>query len=236
LEVINREGWSKEYLLQRSLVYVGSQPGSDIYLPQPEVAPRHIQLVPSPVNRAGYRLINFSSAPLNLRESGGASRAVPPRATAELSDGDTVTLAGYELVFRSGQVQSAAIQARVELAGTRLELDRPLEGSLYVRNTGDKAGVQFEVQVQGFDTHFVQIDPGPVLFPGVEKRVAFQLTHPRQSTPLAGDYTLTLVVTAPGIYPGESAIVSANFAVAPFFAHTVRFIAVEAALADYALR
>ena len=236
LEVVNKEGWRKEYLLQRTLIYAGSQPGSDVYLPAPEVAPRHIQFVPSPVNRAGYRLINFSAAPLALRESGGAARLVPPRGTAELSDGDAVELAGYSMVFHSGAMQSASIQARVELASTRLELDRQIEGTLYIRNSGDKAGVQFEIQTQGFDQRFVQVDSGPVLFPGVEKSIAFRIAHPRQPTPPAGDHTLTLVVTAPGVYPGESAMVSATFTVAPFFAHSIRFISVAPSMEGYTLR
>lgn len=233
--MVNREGWRKEFPLRRALAYVGSQPGSDIYLPQPEVAPRHIQFVPSPVNRAGYRLINFSNAPLTVRLRAGDARTVPPRGAAEVTDGDAVELAGYSLVFRSGEMQSAAIQARIDLAGTRLELDRPLEGGIYIRNAGDKAGVQFEIQAQGFDPRFVQLEPGPVLFPGVEKRILFRITHPRQATPPAGDHTLTLVVTAAQVYPGESAVVTVTFTVAPFFAHTVRFIAVAPTMAGYAL-
>ncbi len=235
LEVVNREGWRKEFPLRRALAYVGSQPGSDIYLAQPDVAPRHIQFVPSPINRAGYRAINFSSAPLAVRLANGQMRSVPPRGAIEVTDGDAVELAGYALVFRSGEVQSAAIQARVDLDVARLELDKVLEGGLYIRNVGAKAGVQFDIQAQGFDARFVQIEPAPVLFPGAEKRVAFRIAHPRQPTPPAGDQTITFVVTAPGVYPGESAVVSATFVLAPFFAHSVSFMPIAPAMADYTL-
>lgn len=34
----NHEGWRKEFPLRRALAYVGSQPGSDIYLVEPDVA------------------------------------------------------------------------------------------------------------------------------------------------------------------------------------------------------
>ncbi len=235
LDVINRDGWRKEFPLRRTLAYVGSQPGSDICLPQPDVAPRHVQFVPSPINRGGYRAINFSSTPLALRLATGELRTVPPRGAAEIADGDAVELAGYSLVFHSGEVQSAAIQARIDLAGTRLEVAKPLEGALYIRNSGDKAGVQFEVSPQGFDEHFLQIEPGPVLFPGVEKRVDFRLAHPRRATPAAGDHTVKFVVTAPDVYPGESAIVSAMIRIAPYYAHTVRFISVLPEMSGYTL-
>ncbi len=236
LEIVNREGWSKDFLLQRSLAYVGSQIGSDVYLPQPDVAPRHIQFVPSPIDRTGYRLMNFSAMPLALRLANGQARTVAPRASVDVADGDAVELAGYAIVYRSGDMQSAAIEARVDLDQNRLEVDRPLEGGLYIRNVGNKAGVQFDVQVQGFDPRFLQIEPGPVLFPGAEKRVGFHLVHPRQALPPAGNHTITFVVTAPGVYTGESAIVRATVAVAPYFAHAVRFITVTSDMADYSLR
>ncbi|MGL4649161.1 MAG: FHA domain-containing protein, partial [Caldilineaceae bacterium] len=67
LEVITREGWRKEVPLPQTIVYVGSHPSADVYLPAPEVSPRHLQFVPSPTQALGYRLINLSTTPSVVR-------------------------------------------------------------------------------------------------------------------------------------------------------------------------
>lgn len=235
LEMVNREGWSKVVELKRSIAYVGSQPGADILLPVADVAPRHLQFVPSATNRAGYRVINLGASDVQVKPRGAAARPLGPRATAEIGDGDALEIAGYTITYYSGDQISAVIQARVELAGSRLELDRPLDGAVYVRNGGEKAGVQFVVEIQGLEERLVQVDSGPVLFPGVEKRVGFRLLHSRRPAPPAGEHTLTIVVTAPEGYPGESAVITQPITVAPFYAHKVRLIPAEQGMADFVL-
>ena len=236
IEMVNREGWSKVVELKRSIAYVGSQPGADILLPVADVAPRHLQFVPSATNPAGYRVINLGASDVLVKaRGGGAARPLAPRATAEIGDGDSVEIAGYTIAFFGGDQHSALIQARVELAGNRLELDRPLEGAIYVRNGGEKAGVQFVVEIQGLEERLVQVDSGPVLFPGVEKRVGFRLLHSRRPTPVAGEHALRFVVTAPDGYPGESAVITQPITIAPFYAHKVRLIPAEQGMSDYVL-
>jgi hypothetical protein len=239
IDVINREGWRKEFTLRRSILYVGSQPGVDIFLPQPEIAPRHLQFVPSSVNRLGYRVINLSSVDVLVRPraNGGlnAPRVLAPRSSIEIADGDTIALADYSLVFQGGAQTSQVIQARVEITSTRIDIDQPLEGAVVIKNAGDKAGVQFLVEIQGWDPKLLQIEPGPVLFPDVEKRCGFRLLHPKQPLPVAGEQTVTFVVTAPADYPGESAVMAQAVTVAPFFAHKVRVIAIDPQMADFVL-
>lgn len=236
IEVVNPEGWKREYPLKRAILYVGSAPGSDILLPAGEVAPRHLQFVPSTANRAGYRLINLGGAPVTVQGgAGGGPREVAPRGSLEINDGDQVELAGYRIILHSGEVVSGVIQVRLEVPVARLTFDKPLDGALYIRNGGDRAGVQFMVEVQGIDNRFVQIEPGPVLFPDVEKRVAFRLTHPRMSSPAAGEQPINFVVTAPEGYPGETAVASQVVSIAPFFAHKVRLIAIEPELSGFSL-
>jgi hypothetical protein len=233
-EVVNPEGWRREYTLERPIVYVGSQAGADILLPSAEVAARHLQFVPSALNRNGCRVINLSSTDLTLLTPDG-NVLVAPRQAAEVGDGDKVQFGGYTMIFHSGQQTSAVIQARTDLASNRLDIDRPLDGGLYIRNGGDKAGVQFVVEVEGVDPHHLQIEPGPVLFPGVEKRVGFRLTHPRKAKPVAGEQVIVFQVTAPSDYPGESATVKQRIVVAPFFAHRLRLVAVEREMSDFTL-
>jgi hypothetical protein len=235
IEVINRDGWRKEFKLNQSIAFVGSQTGVDIVLPEPEIVARHLQFVPSTVNRLGYRVINLSSAEVQtqVRSSSGMNtpKSLASRGSVELSDGDSVILAGYTLVYYGGAQTSNFIQARVELPMTRLELETPLDGVVVIKNAGDKAGVQFVVEVQGWDTRFIQIEPGPVLFPQVEKRCSFRLIHPRQPLPPAGEQTITFVVTAPDAYPGESAAIAQAINIAPFYAHKVRVVPLDQQMA-----
>lgn len=235
LEVITREGWRKEVPLAQTILYVGSHPSADVYLPAPEVLPRHLQFVPSPTLLLGYRLINLSGAPSIVRSRSGAERPLPPRSTLEMIDGDSISLGGFQLTFRGGARVSAKIEARLELASRRLELDRTLDGVVYIRNAGQAPGVQFNVEVQGIDPRFVRIGSGPMLYPGVERGLPFSITHPRSTTPAAGQHTLTFLVTAPVGYPGESATASEMITVAPFFDHRVRVLTLEPEMTDFSL-
>lgn len=236
IEVINPEGWKREFPLRRSILYVGSAAGSDILLPVAEIAPRHLQFVPSTSNRMGYRMINLGGASVVVRGAGSSDpREVASRASTELNDGDRIEVGGYTIAFYSGDMSSQVIQLRLEAPIARVELDKPLEGALYIRNGGDRAGVQFLVEVQGIDNRFVQIESGPVLFPDGEKRVAFRISHPHASSPAAGDQPINFVVTAPEGYPGETAVASLVVSIAPYFAHKVRLIAIEPELSGYSL-
>ncbi len=236
IEVINPEGWRRDFPMTKTILYVGSAPGADIVLPSSEVAPRHLQFVPSTTNKIGYRLINLGATPVAVQGvAGGEPKIAAARGSLELSEGDRVEIGGYGLVFHGGDVTSAQIQARLEVPNPRLTLDQPLEGALYIRNGGDKAGVQFVVEVQGIDSRFVQVESGPVLFPGMEKRVAFRISHPHTAAPAAGDQPINFVVTAPEGYPGETAIASQVITVAPFFAHKVRLIAIEPEMSGFSL-
>ncbi len=228
IEVINRAGWRKEFKLNHSIVFVGSQSGVDIVLAEPDIMPRHLQFVPSSVNRLGYRVINLSNADVQVQVRSSSNVAAPKtlasRESVEIGDGDTVLLAGYTLVYYGGAQLSNFIQARVELPMTRLDLETPLDGAVVIKNGGDKAGVQFAVEVQGWDPRFIQMEPGPVLFPQVEKRCSFRLIHPHKPLPPAGEQTITFIVTAPDAYPGESAAVPQTVNIAPFYAHRVRVV------------
>lgn len=235
VEVITGEGWRKEVSLGRGFAFVGSQPGADIYLPSPDVGPRHLQWLPSPQQALGYRLANLSTTPLTIRGRNGAERVLAGRATAEMSDGDAVELGGFRLVYRGGALLSAKMEVRIEMAGRTLEPDRTLDGVVYIRNSGASPAVQFAVAVQGIDARFVRVGSGPMLYPGIERGVAFNITHPRSPALAAGEQTLTFVVTAPLDYMGEVATASELIVVAPWFDHRARVVALTPELADFAL-
>lgn len=239
IEAIDRDGWRKEFVLAKPIIYVGSQEGSDVYLPGRDVPSRALQLLPLAANRLGYRLVNLANQEITLRPRAATgqstARALASRGAAELGDGDSVELGGYTLVLRTGGIRSAACQVSIEMSSTRLTVSEPASGAVVIKNTGDRAGAQFKVELQGLEQKYYVIEPGPVLFPNVEKRVAFRLTHPRQPSPPAGEHTLTFVVTAPEAYPGESVVVTQKITIEPYFAHRVRVIAIDPSMSDFVL-
>jgi hypothetical protein len=98
---------------------------------------------------------------------------------------------------------------------------QPIDGAITVKNQGDKTGVQFKIEVEGFESDSYELGPAPILFPDVEKQVLFRLRHPQKPNPSAGDRRLTIRVTAPSAYPGEVATVSQVIQIAPYIKHSL---------------
>lgn len=89
------------------------------------------------------------------------------------------------LVFRSGEVQWAGPMRRTLMLTLRASSSTKCLKWLYMRDVGAKAGVQFDIRAQGFDTRFVQIEPAPVLFPQHRSALPFALpTRASQHRPL----------------------------------------------------
>jgi predicted component of type VI protein secretion system len=113
------------------------------------------------------------------------------------------------------------IGLRLQLSGSALTPDRPLEGALVVRNQGSRAGAQFRLEVAGLEPDMFEIGPGPILFPGAEKEVMFRVIHTRRPRPPAGALTMTIRATAPDAYPGQSATVTHTIQVLPYHSHSL---------------
>ncbi len=254
IEVINRFGWRKDFVVEKPIIQIGRDARNDIVLDDGHnttISPRHAQLLPSAVNRQGMRLVNLSNQEILVFASsdrqlvGGAhmageqvAEAVPtqvvaPRSSAELSDGDVLKMGEFTLIVHGGEQRSGVVELSVETAGHELALDRPLTGVLKIHHVGDKAAVQFRVEVEGLDSDCYEMGPGPVLFPNAEKQVNFRLIHPRRAYPPAGPHRVTFHVTAPDAYPGERASVSTEVHVAPFYQHKMRVVVMDSP--DYRL-
>ena len=229
VEVTDQAGWSKEFTLVKTIAYVGSDKRNDIVL-DPErgagVSGRHLQLI---TVATGYRLINMGDTEVRLGENGEV--VVPPRAFMEVNPGEHIQVGEFKLVFKGeggGQKDSdgnsRSIGLKMYLADTRLDVNKPLEGKVVVRNWGTKAGVQFSLQVDGLDPACLEIGPGPLLFPNAEKEVPFRIHHPRASKPPAGDYKIRIRADAAAAYPGEIAVVSQMIQVLPFYGHKLRVV------------
>ncbi len=114
------------------------------------------------------------------------------------------------------------ISAALNLPETRLAPDQVVEGSITIKNLGDKPGVQFKLEIDGLDASCYEVGPGPILFPNAEKQVTFRARHPMQPAPPAGDYGFTVRVTAPASYPGAAAVVNGALTILPFIKHELK--------------
>jgi hypothetical protein len=232
ITVTDKAGWTKEFSLQKTIAYIGADPRNDIVLDADRgagVSPRHLQLI-SVAN--GFRLINMGDTEVRLGAHG--ERPVAPRAFLEVTGGDRVQVGDFILAFQGGgssgpggrdsDGNSKSIGLTMQLAQTKLGIDKPLEGTVVVRNWGIKAGVQFTLEVDGLDPACLEIGPGPLLFPNAEKEVPFKVHHPRASKPPAGDYRIRIRATAPAAYPGEAANVSQMIQLLPFYSHKLKVV------------
>ena len=239
LEVTNREGWQKEYLLQKGIIYIGAGPSNDIDLDIAQgggVAPLHAQLIASGSNGSAYRLINLNNADIVVMDPAG-EQGLPPQAVLNLVDGQEFWLGEYQLIFRGGSSGyggvvdgqgrgGQAIGARLSMPYTRLAPNQYLEGQVIVSNLGQKTGVTFDLDLEGMDDECYDIAPGPLLSSGAEKEVLFRLRH-RGHKPLAGNWRIVIRVTAPGAYPGEEATVSQTIEVLPHYRHRSQIMATD---------
>lgn len=246
VEVIDKGGWRKVFPLNKNIVHIGTDLRNDIAIEAARgngLAPRHLQMVPSPTSNLGYRLINMGPIEILLGQNG--ERSLPPRSALDIADGDIVRLGDFTFLFRSTNPDAAdgspavtvgaatagagvavarkgnPIGLNVLLSQTQLVPDQTIEGAISIKNLGDKTGVQFKIEIDGFEPESYDVGPAPILFPDVEKKVPFRLRHPQRATPLAGDRRLTIRVTAPAAYPGEVATASQVIRVTPYIKHSL---------------
>jgi hypothetical protein len=250
LEVTDGDGWRTEFWLNKHIVHVGSDPGNDVVLSLGRgagVAPWHVQLIALPAD-SRYRLVNLGEVDVSLGAAG--DRPLAPRSSVEIADGEYIRLGDFVLVLRCGEFAGLASPAGVagegggpqvvgaesgsQVIGLRLSLPRtnlvpnyPVDGSVVVRNLGEKPGVQFTLVVEGLDPDCYEVGAGPLLFPNAEKEVFLRLYHPQRSIPLAGEHRLSVRVTAPEAYPGECAAVSQVVRILPFYKHKLRLVTTE---------
>jgi len=250
LEITDKDGWRKEYPLNKIITYIGSDAQNDIVLETwhgTGVTARHVQLISLTTEGQGYRLVNLGDTGIRLGESG--DRSALPHSFIQLMDGERIRLGDFMLIFHAGEsvpsavgsgavatnvalprsvgmepTPSKTIGLRLSLPGTRVSPDQPVEGVVHVTNLGNKPGVQFKLAVEGLEQDCYEMGPGPVLFPGAEKATVFRLRHSRKPKPPAGEQRFSIRATAPDAYPGESAVVSQVVQILPFYSHKLRLV------------
>ena len=169
-----------------------------------------------------FRLVFRSGDAMLTLGPGGRASALPTIFTgANATNGAPATGPLLAAPANSGRT-SAAIGLRLSLPSAQLAPDRPLLGSILVRNLGDKPGVQFRLETEGLEPDCYEIGPGPLLFPGAEKAVSLLVRHSKRSTPAAGVHRLVIRASAPEAYPGDSMTVTQDIQVLPYLRHTLR--------------
>ena len=241
IEVINRYGWRKEFVVDKPIVQIGRDARNDLVLDdgsESGIAPRHAQLLPSSINGQGLRLVNLSDKDILIYAHGGKvdpsvamtqppSATIVPRSSGEVASGDLMKMGDFALIFQGGASYSEVVKLSIDMPSRALTLDRPLMGTLNIHHVGNKAAVQFKVELEGLEPDSYEIAPGPVLFPNAEKQVSFRLTHPKRPFPLAGAHQIIFHVTAPDAYPGERATISTDIEVAPIYQHKMRVVVMD---------
>jgi hypothetical protein len=109
VEVVDGNGWHKEFSLEKSLIYIGSAAGNDIVLDSSRgsgVAPRHLQLIVLSGDELRYRAVNLGPADIVLDQEAG--RVLSPRSAAEIGHGQRLRLGDFGLVFNLSGVAAAA--------------------------------------------------------------------------------------------------------------------------------
>jgi hypothetical protein len=158
----------------------------------------------------------------------GEGAGAPAAATAAVVAPSTTTNRAAPVVGAGLATAAVAATRKGNPIGLNLTLSQallvpgqPIDGAITIKNQGDKTGVQFKIEVEGFESDSYELGPAPILFPDVEKQVLFRLRHPQRPNPPAGDRRLTIRVTAPSAYPGEVATVSQVIQIASYIKHSL---------------
>lgn len=249
IEITDKDGWRKEFFLQKRLIYIGNDSRNDIVLSAYRgtgVAPRHLQLVIAPGGSIQCSAVNLSAQEIAMGPNG--ERLLQPSSAIEVTDGESFHLGDFVLVFHlqealaqpaipvdgdlraaraPSKANSASIGLRVSLSQVAIAPNSTIEGMIYVSNQGSMPGVQFRLGIDGFPADCYEIGPVPILFPGAEKGVPVHFYHPCRPDVLAGSRPVSFWADAADAYPGESAVLSRDIRILPFYSHKLRLLPVD---------
>lgn len=232
IKVVDKDGWEKEYPFQKSIVHIGSNPRSDLFLEPSRgagVALLHAQLIASTA-KSGCQLVNLGDTDILLGLAG--DQTLPPRSVTGITNETAIRLGEFALTFYtdgdedtlgSSAGSSQNIGLNISLPQTQLAANESLSGTIMVSNLGEQTGVQFDLELEGLDSDCYDIEPAPLLSSGAEKDVVFHIYH-RGNKPLAGDCRIAISAAVPQAYPGERATVSHTIQVLPLYHHELRLV------------
>ena len=100
IEISDKEGWRREFTLDKRLIYIGSDGRNDIVLSPARgsgVSPRHLQLIATPGASRMINAVNLSATSIPLGDS--ESRILEPNSAMEVADGESFHLGEFTLTI-----------------------------------------------------------------------------------------------------------------------------------------
>lgn len=223
--IFDKDGWRKEISVEKDIVYIGSDPRSDIHLSSTRgggVAPTHAQVIASPLG-GNPKMINLAPEPIFVGPE--TSSPLETLNVIDLTDGVSCRVGEFSLTFSLTSTFSALssqpsdhIGLSISLPRTRLDPNKTIEGYIGISNQGELNNVQVSLDLKGLPSICYDIEPCPIMFAHSEKEVLLRIYH-RGSLPLAGEHNITIHATAEKAYPGEEAVIVRALQVQPFFRH-----------------
>ena len=223
IRIINENDWEKAYYYDKDIIRIGSQLGCDIQLKGQNIQPIHLQLIVTNGSENGAVVRAFADG-VTLTRGEQVQNMVRTEAY-NLIEGDTIKLENYRIIVEFGSDRtrvrtSRSIAAELTLYKTELEPDLPLSGLITMKNIGTEHACQFHIEIHGVPQDCVRTQPMPYLYPGGEGTTGFVITH-LGTRPEPGFHTLSITLTAPDDYFGETLEFNQNIYVAPVFRNVI---------------
>ena len=223
IRVINESDWERTYEFDKSIIRVGSQISCDIQLAGNDIQPMLMQFVRSGGKEVKYILRIFGD---NVKISRGeqvfTGQQMEPY---DMLDGDKVIFGGYRLILSLEDEQtrvrtSKNMEAKMYIQKRELDVDSPINGVLRLKNIGTEKACQFRMQIRGIPDECLRSAPLPYLYPGGQSTVGFMISH-LQTKPQPGFHTVSIVLTAPDDYFGETLEFRQDIYVKPVFMNEI---------------
>ena len=180
IRIINEKDWERSFELDKSIIRVGSQVTSDVYVNDPEVPALLMQITRTGNIDIRYTMRFFAD---NLTLTRG-EQSFPPDINMpyEVLDGDKVGFNRYRMIIelesdRSRVRQSEHMRAEMFLSSRDLSPDKPISGGMLLKNLGTQRPCQFRLNIRGIPQDCLYSSPMPYLHPGASSSVGFTISH-----------------------------------------------------------
>ncbi|MBQ6504939.1 MAG: hypothetical protein IJI57_13610 [Flexilinea sp.] len=219
IRIINEKDWERSFELDKSIIRVGSQVTSDVYVNDPEVPALLMQITRTGNIDTRYTMRFFAD---NLTLTRG-EQSFPPDINMpyEVLDGDKVGFNRYRMIIelesdRSRVRQSEHMRAEMFLSSRDLSPDKPISGGMLLKNLGTQRPCQFRLNIRGIPQDCLYSSPMPYLHPGASSSVGFTISH-LKTKPGPGFHTVSITLSAPDDYYGEMLEFNQDIYVYPVF-------------------
>ncbi|MBR6090902.1 MAG: hypothetical protein IKP86_13275 [Anaerolineaceae bacterium] len=223
IRLITINDWEKVYDFDRSIIRVGSQSTCDIQVKDQGIQPLQMQIVRTGGQDVRYVMRFFAENMAVTR--GGQSFPAEITSPYDVLDGDMIVFGNYRLIINLEDEKtrvrtSEHISAEMSLSRRDLSLESSINGMVKLKNLGTEKPCQFRMQIKGIPEECMRSAPLPYLYPGASSSVGFIISH-LQTKPAPGFHTVSIVLTAPDEYYGETLEFNQDIYVKPVFINEI---------------